>query len=66
MTEFTFYLTPEATERLYAVKELQGEREASGNDFAQMLLERELYRLFPAVPKYSDNGTLLNPEAYRP
>lgn len=66
MTEFTFYLTEEDTDRLYTIKQLQGERELSGNDYAKKLLERELYRMFPAVPRYSDSGELLNPEGYRP
>lgn len=66
MTDFTFCLTEEDTDRLYTIKLLQGERELSGNDFAKKLIERELYRMFPARPRYSDSGELLNPEAYRP
>ncbi len=66
MTEFTFYLTGEDTDRLYTIKKLQGEDDLTGNDFAKKLIERELYRMFPAAPKYSDGGELLNPEAYRP
>ena len=45
MTEFTFYLSDADTERLFAIKELQGRDDLTGNEFARMLLEEELYRL---------------------
>ena len=60
MTEFNFYLSEADTERLFAIKELQGRDDLTGNEFARLLLENELYRLFPAVPQYDDNGQLLN------
>ena len=59
MTEFNFYLSEADTERLFAIKELQGRNDLTGNEFARLLLENELYRLFPAVPQYDDNGQLL-------
>ena len=62
MTEFNFYLSEADTERLSAIKELQGRNDLTGNEFARLLLENELYRLFPAVPQYDDNGQLLNAE----
>ena len=62
MTEFSFYLSDADTERLFAIKELQGRNDLTGNEFARLLLENELYRLFPAVPQYDDNGQLLNAE----
>lgn len=62
MTEFSFYLSDADTERLFAIKELQGRDDLTGNEFARLLLENELYRLFPAVPQYDDNGQLLNAE----
>lgn len=62
MTEFNFYLSDADTERLFAIKELQGRDDLTGNEFARLLLENELYRLFPAVPQYDDNGQLLNAE----
>lgn len=62
MTEFSFYLSEADTERLFAIKELQGRDDLTGNEFARLLLENELYRLFPAVPQYDDNGQLLNAE----
>lgn len=48
MTEFNFYLSEADTERLFAIKELQGRNDLTGNEFARLLLENELYRLFPA------------------
>ena len=45
MTEFNFYLSDADTERLFAIKELQGRDDLTGNEFARMLLEEELYRL---------------------
>ena len=45
MTEFTFYLSDADTERLFAIKELQGLGDLTGNEFARKLLEEELYRL---------------------
>ena len=62
MTEFNFYLSDADTERLFAIKELQGRDDLTGNEFARLLLENELYRLFPAIPQYDDNGQLLNAE----
>lgn len=62
MTEFNFYLSDADTERLFAIKELQGRDDLTGNEFARLLLENELYRLFPAVPQYDDNGRLMNPQ----
>ena len=62
MTEFNFYLSSEDTDRVFAIKKLQGRDDLTGNEFARLLLENELYRLFPAVPQYDDNGQLLNAE----
>lgn len=65
MTEFTFSLSAEDTDRLFAIKQLQGLDNLTGNEFARQLLEGELYRLFPAIPKYDDNGNLINADRYR-
>lgn len=65
MTEFSFYLSEADTERLFAIKDLQGRGDLTGNDFARQLLEGELYRLFPAIPKYDENGELINADRYR-
>lgn len=65
MTEFSFYLSAQDTDRLFAIKQLQGRSDMTGNDFARELLERELYRLFPAAPEFDDNGGLMNPDRYK-
>lgn len=65
MTEFSFYLSAQDTDRLFAIKQLQGRSDMTGNDFARELLERELFRLFPSVPEYAENGSLMNPDKYQ-
>ena len=65
MTEFSFYLSSEDTDRLFAIKDLQGRRDLTGNEFARLLLECELWRLFPAVPQFDDYGNLSNADRYR-
>lgn len=65
MREFSFYLSEEDTDRLFAIKDLQGRSDLTGNDFARQLLEGELYRLFPTVPRYDENGELINADRYR-
>lgn len=64
-TEFRFYLSEDDANRLFAVKELQGRDDLTGNEFAQQLLEGELYRLFPATPEYDERGDLANGNRYR-
>lgn len=65
MTELNFYLSSEDMERLFAVKDLQGKEDLTGNQFAKELLERELKYLFPEAPKYDEAGELLNANCYR-
>ena len=65
MREITFYLSETDIDRLFAIKELQGRDDLTGNDFARQLLEEELYRLFPAAPEYDENGELINADRYR-
>ena len=65
MTEITFYLADADVERLFAIKELQGEKDLTGNEFARTLLEKELYRLFPDTPSFDDDGRVTNAERYR-
>ena len=65
MTEFYFSLHGTDVDRLYAIKELQGEEKLTGNEFARLLLERELRRLFPSTPAFDDDGKLVNAEKYR-
>lgn len=65
MTKFSFYLSDKDTERLLAIKEIQGKNDLTANDFARLLLENELFKLFPATPKFDDNGELVNKERYK-
>lgn len=65
MTEFNFYLSETDTDRLFAIKDIQGRRDLTGNEFARLLLEDELYRLFPAVPRFDDDGHVSNADRYR-
>jgi len=68
MTEFNFYLSDRDTERLFALKELQGRHDLTGNEYARMLLEEGLERLFATVPgepeeDFQPHG--LNPQEFR-
>ena len=65
MTEFSFYLSEADTDRLFAIKDLQGRRDLTGNEFARLLLEDELYRLFPATVKRDEQGSIINADRYR-
>ena len=65
MTEFNFSLYGTDVDRLFAIKELQGADDLTGNEFARLLLERELRRLFPATPSFDDDGKLVNAEKCR-
>lgn len=65
MTEFSFYLSETDTERLFVIKDLQGRDDLTGNDFARLLLQDALFKLFPCKPRYDENGKLLNVECYK-
>lgn len=65
MTEFSFYLSDADTDRLFAIKELQGRDDLTGNEFARQILEAELKRLYPARPERDDNGELIRAGAHR-
>jgi hypothetical protein len=65
MTEFSFSLSREDTDRLFIIKDSQGKDGMTANEFAQELLERELHRLFPPAPRYDEDGELLNGDAYQ-
>lgn len=49
--KFEFYLADDDFNRLYAIKRKQGKDDLTGNEFARELLEAELYRLHPSVPR---------------
>ena len=54
MTEFNFYLSDKDTDRLYTLKEKRGADSMTLNEFTKALLEAELHRLMPALPKEED------------
>lgn len=56
MAKFEFWLGMEDTDRLFAIKQQQGEDELTGNEFAKALLVRELHRLHPSVVKFDEDG----------
>lgn len=61
MAQFTFYLSAEDTDRIFALKKLTGHDDLTGNEYARRILERELHRLFPAVPEFDEQGEVINP-----
>jgi hypothetical protein len=65
MAEFNFSLSAEDTQRLFAIKHIQGLDNLTGNDFARELLAQEVKRLFPAIPDRDENGDVINMSAYR-
>jgi hypothetical protein len=65
MVELNFYISDEDMERLFLIKDIQGKRNLTGNDFARELLENELYRLFPDAPRFNECGELINRDAYK-
>ena len=65
MGEITFFLSAEDIERLFAIKEIQGRDDMTGNRFARELLEERLRELVPAVPEIDADGRILNREAYK-
>lgn len=65
MKELNFYIEDNDLERLFAIKKLQGRDDLTGNEFAAILLEKELRRLFPRIPQFDDNGEITNPESYK-
>ena len=54
MPRIEFDLSPDDLDRLFAIKKKLGRDELTGNEFAQELLENELYRLHPAPVRYDD------------
>ncbi len=63
MAQFTFYLSAEDTDRIFALKKLTGHDDLTGNEYARRILERELHRLFPAVPEFDEQGEVMNTPA---
>lgn len=65
MTSFNFNLDEADTARLFAVKQMQGQDDLTGNEYAKKLLQDVLYKMFPSVPKFDEEGNITNPEAFR-
>ena len=52
MKKFEFYLSDKDFDRLFYLKNrVEGKNDMTGNEYAADLLERELYRLCPKVPR---------------
>lgn len=60
MVEFSFYLSREDTDRIFALKD----DDETGNDYAKRLLIRELHRLHPATVEYDENGIIKKERAH--
>ena len=65
MPKIEFYISSNDLDRLFAIKKLQGMNDLTGNEWAQQVLKRELYRLFPATPEFDDDGRVINADKYR-
>lgn len=65
MKKIEFYISDNDLDRLFAIKEIQGKDDLTGNEFAEKILEVYLHKFFPAIPEYDDNGKLLNRHSYR-
>ena len=65
MPKIEFYISSNDLDRLFAIKKLQGMNDLTGNEWAQQVLKRELYRLFPATPEFDDDGSVINADKYR-
>lgn len=51
-----FYLSEENVDRLFSVKNSQGDDDLTGNEFARKILERELYKLHPHKVEFDESG----------
>ena len=62
-----FYLSDNDVDRLFAIKEDQGKKSLSGNEFARELVETSLHRLHPLKVRYDEDTGLRikNPEDNR-
>lgn len=65
MVEIKFNISEDDVDRLFLIKDLQGKRNLTGNDFARELLTQELHRLFPPAPRYDEDGVITNRDAYQ-
>lgn len=65
MTKFEIYLPDEDLERIFAIKDIQGKHDLTGNELAAELLHDAIFRLFPAIPQYDEAGNLINAKKYK-
>ena len=56
MTRFEFTLSAEDTNRLFYLKQKEGFDRLTGNEFAELLLNRYLYSKCQSVPEMNDDG----------
>lgn len=54
--KFEFYISDNDYDRLYALKQKNGKSDLSGNEYAKEILESELHRRCPQVPKQDEDG----------
>lgn len=59
MTEFTFYLSDQDADRLWALKQEAGETSLSGNEYAAQLLSWALRQLHPEQVQYDEAGRII-------
>lgn len=64
MPELTFDISMEDMDRLFAIKDIEGKHNLTGNQFAAEVLVQELRRRFPAAPAYDLDGELTNGDKY--
>lgn len=57
--EFNFNLSREDTDRLFSLKAEAGADDLTGNDYARLLLEKELHRLHPEKVQFDDGGEII-------
>lgn len=53
-TKFEFYLSEDDTDRLFAVKDIEGKKDLTGNEYAKELLSSVLYQKHPKKVQYDD------------
>ena len=59
MAKFEFWLSDEDTDRVFALKKKAGQDELTGNEYAKILLQKELHRLHPGTVKYDEAGEII-------
>lgn len=65
MPELNLKITPTDMDRLFVCKAYEHRYDLTANQYAELLLTRELRRLFPATPHYNEDGDLINGDRYK-